>query len=162
VKESNMTMPQLLFSFSGRINRALYWGVFLGTVEFALYALGAIAALPVAVVAGDIVELALVGVILTGFFTPLLWITFVVGAKRLHDRNKSAWWLLLYYVLPLILQLPLLLNDVPQKAKLVLLVIGIAIYIWGFVELAFLRGTVGPNRFGPDLLQAREVAGATA
>ena len=36
-------------------------------------------------------------------------------------------------------------------------VLGLAsfvISIWGLVELGFLRGTVGPNPYGPDPLQA--------
>jgi uncharacterized membrane protein YhaH (DUF805 family) len=31
--------------------------------------------------------------------------------------------------------------------------VSLALMIWGFVELGCLRGTVGPNRFGPDPLQ---------
>jgi uncharacterized membrane protein YhaH (DUF805 family) len=30
--------------------------------------------------------------------------------------------------------------------------VAFALYIWGFVEMGCLRGTVGPNRFGPDPL----------
>ena len=26
-----------------------------------------------------------------------------VRRKRLHDRNKSAWWLLLFYVVPMLI-----------------------------------------------------------
>jgi len=32
---------------------------------------------------------------------------------------------------------------------------GICISIWAVVEIGFLRGTAGPNRFGPDPLQAQ-------
>jgi hypothetical protein len=30
--------------------------------------------------------------------------------------------------------------------------------IWGLVEMCFLKGTSGPNRFGPDPLAARDTA----
>jgi uncharacterized membrane protein YhaH (DUF805 family) len=30
-----------------------------------------------------------------------------------------------------------------------------AILIWAFVELACLRGTIGPNRYGPDPLEGK-------
>ena len=77
------------------------------------------------------VSLAL-GDIGTVFFYPfglcLSWALLVLSAKRLHDRNKSAWWLLI--------------GLVPC--------IGI---IWIFVELGFRRGTYGRNRFGPDPLE---------
>ena len=50
----------------------------------------------------------------------------VVGIKRCHDRGRSGWFLLLCFV-------PIL-------------------GIWLIVELGFLRGTVGPNEYGPDPL----------
>ncbi|MGZ3295479.1 MAG: DUF805 domain-containing protein, partial [Xanthobacteraceae bacterium] len=37
--------------------------------------------------------------------------------------------------------------------------VGIAVYIgfiWGLVEMGFLKGTNGPNRFGPDPLAPRD------
>tara|TARA_B100001146_G_scaffold210767_1_gene208845 strand:+ start:849 stop:1229 length:381 start_codon:yes stop_codon:yes gene_type:complete len=49
-----------------------------------------------------------------------------VGGRRLHDRDMSAWWLLL--------------GLIPVLGSLALLVI------------FCLRGTDGPNRFGPDPL----------
>lgn len=56
-----------------------------------------------------------------------LWPTFAIYAKRWHDRDKSGWWTLITLI-PLI---------------------G---WIWMIVELGCLRGTDGPNRFGPDPL----------
>ena len=31
-------------------------------------------------------------------YLPLIWMTFCSCAKRLHDHNKSAWWVLLLFV----------------------------------------------------------------
>lgn len=56
----------------------------------------------------------------------LLWPGLAVSVKRWHDRNKSGWWVLI--------------NLIP--------VLGL---VWALVENGFLRGTVGPNRFGEDL-----------
>jgi len=53
------------------------------------------------------------------------WSGLAVDAKRWHDRNKSAWWILIEFI-PLIGA------------------------IWSFIELGFLKGTDSPNRFGPD------------
>ena len=58
----------------------------------------------------------------------MLYPTIVLYAKRWHDRNKSGWWTLIALV--------------P--------VIG---GLWMLIELGFLRGTEGPNRFGPDPLR---------
>ena len=82
-----------------------------------------------------------------------VWLAAVT--RRLHDRNKSAWYLLLFIGLPtLILTV--------QKGDLVLPLVQFttygsffdllcsAIYAWMIVELGCLRGTVGPNKYGPD------------
>ena len=58
----------------------------------------------------------------------LLYPAIMLYAKRWHDRNKSGWWTLI--------------NFVP--------IIG---GLWLLIELGFLRGTDGPNRFGPDPLR---------
>lgn len=55
----------------------------------------------------------------------LLWPAIATAAKRWHDRDKSAWWVL-------IVAIP---------------VIG---WIWALIENGLLRGTPGPNRFGLD------------
>ncbi len=52
-----------------------------------------------------------------------------LSAKRWHDRGKSAWWILI--------------NLVPF--------IG---WIWALVENGFLKGTDGPNQYGPDPVPA--------
>ena len=54
------------------------------------------------------------------------WPAVAVSVKRFHDRGKSGWWVFI--------------NLIP--------VVG---FIWVVVENGFLRGTVGPNRYGPDL-----------
>ena len=54
-----------------------------------------------------------------------LYPSIALYTKRWHDRNKSGWWSLLVLV-PIIGP------------------------IWMFIELGFLGGTIGPNRFGPD------------
>jgi uncharacterized membrane protein YhaH (DUF805 family) len=55
---------------------------------------------------------------------PAFWMSIAAGAKRCHDRNRSGWFQLLWLV-PLV-------------------------NLWVLVEIWFLRGTAGPNRFGPD------------
>lgn len=50
----------------------------------------------------------------------------IVYIKRFHDRDKSGWWVLIGLI-PIIGS------------------------IWLLVELGFLKGTPGPNRFGPPV-----------
>jgi uncharacterized membrane protein YhaH (DUF805 family) len=58
-------------------------------------------------------------------YVPFAWVLFASQVKRWHDRGKSAWWLLI--------------NFIPYVGG-----------IWTLVECGCLRGTEGPNRFGPD------------
>jgi uncharacterized membrane protein YhaH (DUF805 family) len=82
-------------------------------------------------------------------YVPLVWVGLAVATKRLHDRDKSAWWLLLFYALPAVLGN---VGDAAGGIGGMLSLVGVAISIWAMVELGFLRGTPGPNRYGPDPL----------
>ena len=65
--------------------------------------------------------------LLSGIFALVALIpTVIVYIKRFHDRDKSGWWVLVTLI--------------P--------IIGA---IWILVELGFLKGTPGPNRFGPPV-----------
>ena len=78
--------------------------------------------------------------------------------KRLHDRDKSGHWLWLYVFLPLFGSLGFdllmrLLQVAPAVASPIsgaLALVSTCLFVWGLVELGFLPGTKGPNRFGPD------------
>jgi uncharacterized membrane protein YhaH (DUF805 family) len=125
-------MTNLLFGFQGRANRAKFWLVALAifVVEAILFAvLGSNVAM-----SDDPQEaLARMGpvtsIVLLLFGILVTWISIAVGIKRFHDRNKTGVWILIIFV--------------P--------VIG---GLWYLIECGFLRGTVGPNDYGPDPLSA--------
>jgi uncharacterized membrane protein YhaH (DUF805 family) len=86
-----------------------------------------------------------------------IWVSYLaIGVKRLHDRDKSGWWIVVFYILPWIVGSAA--NAVDKQGNdtltLILSLIGLLLMLWGIVVLGFLRGTRGPNRFGPDPLQA--------
>ena len=54
-----------------------------------------------------------------------IWVGIAAGAKRCHDRDRSGWF----------------------QAIALIPIIGA---IWLLVELGFLKGSEGENRFGPD------------
>lgn len=56
-----------------------------------------------------------------------LWPSLAIAVKRCHDRDRTGWFLLVVLI--------------PFVGA-----------IWALIELGFLRGTVGPNRFGQDPL----------
>jgi uncharacterized membrane protein YhaH (DUF805 family) len=150
-----MPMSQLLFSFSGRLNRKPYWLTTLALIAVLIVAviviMGVAGGLG-ALTGGDGAGLGAGLILLLLLYIPLLWIGLALGVKRLHDRNKSGWWLLLFWFLPAILQGA---GEHLGGIGLALSVIGLVISLWGLVEIGFLRGTVGPNQYGPDPLEAK-------
>jgi len=153
-----MTWGHLLFGFTGRINRAKFW------LWILLYILLGI------VVGGIIVA---VNSPSFNLIAPLAYglISFVTGlavyTKRLHDRNKSALWLLVFWLVPTALVLigagisgysvAVAPDGNPSLAAaliaLIFELVGVGFFVWAFVELACLRGTIGPNAYGPDPLE---------
>jgi uncharacterized membrane protein YhaH (DUF805 family) len=123
-------MGNLLFGFQGRANRAKFWLVALGIVVVELILFGilgssvSMSADPQEAMAnmGPVANLAIIV-----FIVVATWISVAVGIKRFHDRNKTGWWVLIAFV-PIIGGL------------------------WYLIECGFLRGTAGPNNYGPDPL----------
>ncbi len=149
-----MDWATLLFSFRGRINRGKYWL----TVVINMLVWGAYCTVGLLVVGSsnpdDFDKLSTpvtVGFILVAMVlvAAAIWSALAVAIKRLHDRNRSAWWVVLFYVGPgLISSAPA--AAIGEGASLVFGLIAVALSIWAFVEIACLPGTDGSNRFGPD------------
>lgn len=133
----------IFLSFQGRLNRKPYW---IGTI--ALLSLVVIGVFGVMFLTGGGGGVAAIGVI----YLLLLWPTLAIGVKRLHDRNKSAWWLVVFYVVPTLLNVLGEGGDGEGVGAMIFGLASLAISIWALVELGFLRGTVGANRYGPDPL----------
>ncbi len=110
---------EFLFRFSGRIGR-LHWN--LGQILiFFLYLIPMLAMIEVR---DGSIHYRMPGYHLLGLLVLGTWINLAVSVQRLHDRDKSGFWLI-----------PMLL--VPGG------------FIWMIIELGLLPGTPGPNRFGP-------------
>ena len=140
-----MDWGNYLFSFDGRINRAKYWLMVLISLLVMGIAFGLLFAM----------GFSTIGFVVAGvFYLGLLYCGVAVGAKRLHDRNKSGWWLLVFYLLPNVLSG---VGTMSGSATLngVMSLASFAILIWALVELGCLRGTIGPNQYGPDPLEGR-------
>ena len=85
-----------------------------------------------------------------------IWFIAATTIKRLHDRDLSGWWSVVFLIAPALLSN---LVDrighasyVASAFTLPLAVAAFSLKIWGTLELLFLRGTHEPNRFGPDPL----------
>jgi len=100
-------------NFSGRASRSEYWYAFLGFMI----------TLIIANILDDMTGFPVFSLLLTlALFIPLL----ALSVRRLHDIEKSAWWILL--------------SLVPVVGSIILLV------------FFCLPGTMEANRFGPDPL----------
>ena len=98
--------------------------------------------------------------ILKLFGTPLfLWIYLATAIKRLHDRDRSGWWIIPFFIVPgLFDQFSDLLPD--SYWVLPFILPASILWLWGLVEMFCRRGTTGPNRFGPDPLPDIEESSA--
>jgi uncharacterized membrane protein YhaH (DUF805 family) len=142
-----MDYVRLLFSFKGRINRARYLVVqlVLLTVWFLFW------------VKAPFQQFEILGL---AAVIPMIWINLATVAKRLHDRNRNGWWAVailvvdrlsyLYYGLFFGLSFGV---DISIAEELLLVMGAVVLSLlqtWIVIELFFVIGTDGPNRFGPD------------
>jgi uncharacterized membrane protein YhaH (DUF805 family) len=139
-----MDFVNIFITYSGRINRSKFWiGVLIICVINSVLVMTAF-------FAGRGTNISFIANI-----TNLLVVIsgFGVGVKRLHDRNKSGWFILLFLFLPITLfGIGERIIEVSDIAATVLWLVAIVISIWAFVELGCLRGTIGQNLYGPDPL----------
>jgi uncharacterized membrane protein YhaH (DUF805 family) len=114
------SLGKFLFSFRGRISRHQYW------VQFVVpYVLLAFLVIAVDLIMGMYDAKTGVGLLTTIFSVLIIWPYLAIHVKRCHDRDRSGWFLLIS-------------------------LIPIVGAIWLFVELGWLRGSIGDNRFGSD------------
>lgn len=168
-----MNWGSYFFSFQGRINRAKLWlfipimiGIYI--VYFMLFSI-LFGSSIFAMLKGGSAGLAAGGASIGAgmLLTCILSIAIIIASialtvKRLHDRDKGAVWLLVFWLVPFILNMVVLVNRfaamgdgtiaTPNAAISLLSLVSFALSIWAFVELYCLRGTAGDNRYGPDPL----------
>jgi uncharacterized membrane protein YhaH (DUF805 family) len=139
----NMNWPHLLLSTRGRITRAEWW-----TGSFLLLIIDGVAA-ALNRFAG--INLA---VVLAVVFLLILYCALAVTVKRLHDRNRRGWWILLFPLgfVVLVSMLSTFGEDLDPMVYYTLLALALIIAITAVMELGLRRGTPALNRYGPDPL----------
>ncbi len=167
-----MSFTSLLFSAHGRINRAKWWWTALfwavvwtvALIVLILSYVGDFANFSPDMDSEQLVSLmfrlggGLIGFLLV-VLLPMAVSGIFLGIKRLHDRNKSGWWILLFYVAPSLLEGAS--TTAGAGLSFVFSIASLVLCVWGIVELGFLRGTSGPNAYGPDPLSGAVLAGPT-
>jgi len=142
---TKLSVCQILFTMNGRIPRRTYWlytiltvGSFIAIVlltspeileessEFDYYETPAVEQTTNLSADEELDSSSDVGsVIFFVSFLLMVWCSICISGKRWHDRDKSAWYVCVRMI-PIIGP------------------------IWTFVENGCLRGTHGPNSYGPD------------
>jgi len=145
-------MQRLLsyFSFQGRANRQRFWVTAITIAVFYVIAAVVFGALISVPVVGIVAGLLLIGTILVASVAIL-----ANSARRLHDRARSAWWLLLFQGVPVVFSLlgaAAAAGGGGEGAAGFFALLSLPISIWALVELGCLKGTAGPNKYGSDPL----------
>jgi len=134
-----------LFSFRGRTSRLGFWrvqvlaGALVGVVMFAsLMAIHFVGS---------------TGSVLFAGILPIYVFSVATGLRRLHDRGKNGWWLLMFIAGPL--AGGVVANQLLEQSSLLLTLASllfdlsaIGLWVWGLVEIGFRRGDPQPNRYG--------------
>lgn len=134
-----------LFTFEGRAARVTYWR---RQVLISLLLAVVWVAILFAIMAGQ------PGAFLAVFLLPVLALSVSIALRRLHDRDKGWPWLALFWLGPfgcfVAAEMLTGYGETAAVAALVPLLAGAGLALWATVEIGFLRGTSGPNRFGPE------------
>jgi len=142
-----MDWVYLLTSFEGRIGRQTFWA--------------GMAVLIVAEIAAHLIAETLQGDRLSAIVDlAFTYPEFAIAAKRAHDRELPIWILIVFFAGGAMLDLLTVLqlagdNDHPSTLSLAIAVPFTVMLVALLIELGFRRGTIGPNRNGPDPVASR-------
>jgi len=145
--------------FSGRAPRAEYWWYTLGIIVVAIILNVVESLLGLSRMIGPYGPLS--ALCMLALLVPGLAVT----VRRLHDTNRSGWWILVavipYAILGFMMARSATSTDMSGQASVGLF--GIIALIGGVVLLVFmiLAGTAGDNRYGPDPYAGGTASSAT-
>ena len=144
MKDLHLDWKYLLTSFDGRIPRRHFW-----------VALGALVVIEILchLIANRIQGERLGAIVDLAFLYP----EFAITAKRAHDRNIRTLVPSLFFAGAVLLDFLIILglSGPSEQPTTLFLIIGIPVGLFGLallIDLGFRRGTLGPNRYGPDPL----------
>lgn len=155
-----MSMVQTLTTTTGRIGRRSYW-------------IGAVVVLVAVMVVGILVGViqALMGALdntlasrlaIAVITLPALFPAYALMVKRANDLDLQPWMVWLVMAIT-VLEMARQLFDwgyASNPLTIALTVVYVLACLWSIVMLGFIRGTVGPNRHGPDPVAGTQPASA--
>jgi uncharacterized membrane protein YhaH (DUF805 family) len=160
-------------SFEGRISRQTWWlhyVLLLVLLNIGIAIAGVILGLILTPIFGVILATVIRALLTFAAGLVLMWPALAGNIKRLHDHNLSDWFAIGFVamvvgyqvlgVLTVILAVSGIFSfTLVQLLWLLGLVVGVAALAL-LVFCGFIKGTAGPNRFGPDPLGGNPVVGA--
>lgn len=135
------------FDTRGRASRLEFWRYQLAQALAAAFIM--CLTVPATIVGGWL------GLIPFTLFAPLIAAAVCIAIRRLHDRDRSMWWIAPITFGPFVLAgLAQLFGDNQEieaaLGRLFLMLASLGMWIWGWVEIGFRRGSRGDNRYGPE------------
>ena len=149
-----IAVVQKAFSVKGRLSRLGYWRWQLALMLIAIVGFVGAAALTMSGLPRGVAALcfALMGL--------AVGIAIAAAVRRLHDRGRSAAWLIPFMVIPwglnswcayVVQSWTLAQDSAAVLSALAAVIVSLLLNLWSFVEIGLLRGQAGPNRFGPPV-----------
>jgi uncharacterized membrane protein YhaH (DUF805 family) len=148
----------LLFGFGGRISRKWWW---IGTLVLA-----AASIIGTLVISPDVLDYHRPGPHTPSWPDTIWQLALVIPGtalmvKRFNDRERPYWLGYAYGVLgaavTLSPHLGLVITEHMRTPVMIVLVVLLIAYLFAFIDNGVLRGSFGPNRYGPDPLATREL-----
>lgn len=155
-------------SFRGRIGRRTYWVSYvlpLCVISVLAQAIDGVVFVPAGRDGSGRGSILAMGPTYAVTTVLSLWPWLAASVKQMHDRDRSGWLVAGFYAF-VVMSGALALLAAPQRHQLsdALVVILLAAFalvfvlaLWMLIEISFLRGTAGANRFGPDPLKPEAV-----
>ena len=137
---------------NGRIDRKTFW---IAATEGVLFTGGffLVAAYAIGALLGVADPAVLFGSVVIGLAV-WTWSTAAVGGKRLHDRNRTASWMAIPIAWQFLFAWAMVAKFGARNLDIfsTTMLLGSPIALWVLIDLGILKGTPGPNQYGPDPL----------
>jgi uncharacterized membrane protein YhaH (DUF805 family) len=151
-----MNWPHMLFGLRGRIDRAKWWIASTILAIVLLVDLKLIDWFDLEALSARLSRFAAISLAFVLALASLLivYCLLAVLLKRLHDRNRRGWWLLLFPLAPVVLAniVSTFAADLGTALTSALWAVVSIIVICALIELGLMPGTTGLNRYGTDPL----------
>ena len=137
--------------FSGRLSRRRFY---LSLAAF--YGFGLLLT-PLQLIGAVAPNLTAVNIAVLIFGVVMGWYLLGSFVRRLHDRGRSGWWLVCFFGPHILAVSALSRLPLDRPAVVILAIVGAVFlvapfFVWGLIEILFLRGNPEANRFGPNPL----------